>query len=486
MMHDAYVDARERLTVMDGQTLGNNVIALPRADRQRASLPVPVRQRLEGQVQLVAAILVGCATAVLVGAGPAASVGVLAIWSLVHLQTSGAALRPRLPGLGALGRQVVVPFAFIGLAVAVGLLPEAALAPSLLISLAATGALALTRLGLPSRRRPVRVLVVGDRPHLGHAVTTWASRRDITLVGATLFGDRQEHAGTDLDFETFGLPTGRGVDDLAQRVERLGAEAVVVLPSSGIGAADIRRLSWALEGTGATLAVTTELDGVAPHRVAVSSLAGSTLAEIAPSRPALHVRARKAVIDRVGAACRLGLLAPLRGVMVLMVRLESHGPGLFTQTRVGLNGRLFKVYKMRTMCVDAEERKQDLDDIDQGNGVLFKVREDPRITRVGRVLRKTSLDELPQLINVLKGEMSLVGPRPALPEEVAQYDEIARRRLAVRPGITGLWQVSGRSDLDWDTTVALDVRYTDNVTIGDDLRICLRTVRAVTSGRGAY
>ncbi len=379
-----------------------------------------------------------------------------------------------------------MPFAFIGLAVAGGVLPDSVLAPSLLISLAATGALALTLLALPSRRRPVRVLVVGDRPHLGHVVTTWAGRNDITLVGATLLGDRQEHTETDLDFETFGLPTAHGMDDLTERVERLGAEAVVVLSSPGIGSADIRRLSWALEGTGATLAVTTELDSVAAHRVAVSSLAGSTLAEIGPSRPAPLVRGLKSVIDRVGAGFMLVLLAPLLGVMVLLVRLESRGRGLFTQTRVGLNGRPFKVYKMRTMCVDAEELKQDLDDVDEGNGVLFKVREDPRITRVGRVLRKTSLDELPQLINVLKGEMSLVGPRPALPEEVEQYDEVARRRLAVRPGITGLWQVSGRSDLDWDTTVALDVRYTDNVTIGDDLRICLRTVRAVTSGRGAY
>ena len=124
--------------------------------------------------------------------------------------------------------------------------------------------------------------------------------------------------------------------------------------------------------------------------------------------------------------------------------------------------------------------------MDEGNGVLFKVRRDPRITRVGGMLRKTSLDELPQLLNVVRGEMSLVGPRPALPQEVEQYDEMARRRLAVQPGMTGLWQVSGRSDLDWDTTVDLDVTYTDNVTIAEDLRICLRTVKAVTSGRGAY
>ena len=284
----------------------------------------------------------------------------------------------------------------------------------------------------------------------------------------------------------FGLPTGRGVDDLAERVTRLRADAVVVLPSPAIDASALRRMSWALEGTDATLAIKTELQNVSSHRLAVSRIADFTVAEVAPSRAPVHVRAAKALIDRVGGMLLLVLLSPLLVSMIVAVRLESRGRGLFTQTRVGQNGRLFKVYKMRTMCADAEERKQELSEVDEGNGVLFKMRRDPRITRVGGILRKTSLDELPQLLNVVRGEMSLVGPRPALPQEVEQYDETARRRLAVKPGMTGLWQVSGRSDLDWDTTVDLDVTYTDNVTIAKDLQICLRTVKAVTSGKGAY
>ena len=144
------------------------------------------------------------------------------------------------------------------------------------------------------------------------------------------------------------------------------------------------------------------------------------------------------------------------------------------------------MYKFRTMVVDAEAVKVQLASIDEGNGVLFKIRRDPRVTRIGRHLRRLSLDELPQLVNVLRGEMSLVGPRPALPLEVARYDHRAERRLAVRPGLTGLRQVSGRSDLDWEESLRLDLDYTDNVSLGRDLAICASTVRAVATGRGAY
>jgi exopolysaccharide biosynthesis polyprenyl glycosylphosphotransferase len=360
-----------------------------------------------------------------------------------------------------------------------------ALGQALLISLAATVALALATL-LAREDRGVRVLVVGDGPRIGEAALAWAQRRDVTVVGAALLGDGEDPKVAHRLAETFGVPTEVGVADLPERVRRLGVDAVVVCPSPGIDAGDIRRLGWAIEGTRARLAVRTELQGIARHRISVSTLAECPLAEIRPSRAPVHVRSAKAAVDRVAGALLLALVSPLLLALVVAVRLDSRGPGLFTQTRVGQHGRPFKVYKLRTMCSEAEAAKRALADRDEGNGVLFKMRQDPRVTRLGRILRKTSLDELPQLINVVRGEMSLVGPRPALPQEVEQYDEIARRRLAVRPGITGLWQVSGRSDLDWDRTVALDVHYTDNITLVDDLRICLRTVRAVTSGRGAY
>ena len=159
---------------------------------------------------------------------------------------------------------------------------------------------------------------------------------------------------------------------------------------------------------------------------------------------------------------------------------------MFRQTRVGEHGRLFTIYKLRTMTDDAEARRAELVAENEVDGHLFKIRSDPRVTRLGKFLRRSSLDELPQLINVVKGEMSIIGPRPALPDEVAQYDAVTRRRLVVKPGITGLWQVSGRSDLPYDEAVRLDLHYTDNWRLSDDAVIVLRTVGAVGRGNGAW
>jgi lipopolysaccharide/colanic/teichoic acid biosynthesis glycosyltransferase len=169
-----------------------------------------------------------------------------------------------------------------------------------------------------------------------------------------------------------------------------------------------------------------------------------------------------------------------------MIRLAERGPGLFRQTRVGQDGQAFTVYKFRTMVVDAEERKSHLAALNESDGVLFKMRRDPRITPVGAWLRRWSLDELPQLINVLIGDMSMVGPRPALPQEAALYGDHVRRRLAVKPGITGLWQVNGRSDLSWDESVRLDLRYVENWSFVLDLQILWKTASAVFTGSGAY
>ena len=482
MTLNAFLEAHDAAARSDEEALGGNVHALPGAQVSQA-VPVSFGRTLGMLARVVVPISIGAATAMVAGADPSAAVGVLGMWAVVHLRMPAARPRAGVPDLAALTRYVAVPFAFIALAVVVGMLPETSLAPALVTTVASSVALWLTAAILSGRRRATRVLVVGDRQGVGQAAVGWTKRRDLTLVGAALVDDRPDE---DHSLETFGLPTGRGVDDLAERVTRLRADAVVVLPSPAIDGSVLRRMSWALEGTDATLAIKTELQNVSSHRLAVSRIADFTVAEVAPSRAPLHVRAAKAFIDRVGGSLLLVLLSPVLLSMLVAVRLESRGRGLFTQTRVGQNGRLFKVYKMRTMCADAEERKQELSEVDEGNGVLFKMRRDPRITRVGGILRKTSLDELPQLLNVVRGEMSLVGPRPALPQEVEQYDETARRRLAVKPGMTGLWQVSGRSDLDWDTTVDLDVTYTDNVTIAKDLQICLRTVKAVTSGRGAY
>jgi lipopolysaccharide/colanic/teichoic acid biosynthesis glycosyltransferase len=173
-------------------------------------------------------------------------------------------------------------------------------------------------------------------------------------------------------------------------------------------------------------------------------------------------------------------------MLMLLIRLDSPGPALFRQQRVGKHGKLFTCYKFRTMVIDAEARKAELVALNEADGPLFKIRRDPRVTRVGRLLRRSSLDELPQLWNVLSGEMSLVGPRPALPEEVALYEPWHRRRLEVMPGLTGLWQVLGRSNTTFDEMVQLDIYYAENWSVNTDLRILLRTIPAVLSSNGAY
>jgi exopolysaccharide biosynthesis polyprenyl glycosylphosphotransferase len=194
----------------------------------------------------------------------------------------------------------------------------------------------------------------------------------------------------------------------------------------------------------------------------------------------------KELFDRLGAAAALAVLSPVFAAVALAVKLDSPGPVFFHQTRVGRDGRRFDMVKFRTMVVGAERLRADLVDRNEADGLLFKLRLDPRVTRTGRVLRRYSLDELPQLVNVLRGEMSMVGPRPPLPAEVDRYERHVTRRLLVKPGITGLWQVSGRSDLSWEEAVRLDLYYVDHWSPTMDLTIIAKTFSAVLRGSGAY
>jgi exopolysaccharide biosynthesis polyprenyl glycosylphosphotransferase len=203
-------------------------------------------------------------------------------------------------------------------------------------------------------------------------------------------------------------------------------------------------------------------------------------------QPSRGQRMAKAVMDRALGASLLLIASPAILLGMLAVRLDSAGPAIFRQVRIGRDGRPFTMFKLRTMSVDAEQRRDSLLEASTGAGPLFKMEADPRITSVGRVLRRFSLDELPQLWNVVRGDMSLVGPRPPLASEVATYDSMAVHRLHVKPGLTGLWQVSGRSDLSWEQSVRLDLRYVDNWSIGFDLLILWRTAAAVLGARGAY
>jgi exopolysaccharide biosynthesis polyprenyl glycosylphosphotransferase len=191
-------------------------------------------------------------------------------------------------------------------------------------------------------------------------------------------------------------------------------------------------------------------------------------------------------VDRGGAIAALVVLLPLFLALAVWVRLSSRGPALFRQERIGTDGKPFTMYKFRSMYVDAEQRLADLRQLNEGDGVLFKMKDDPRITPAGKWLRRFSLDELPQLINVAIGTMSLVGPRPPLQSEVSQYENDVRRRLLVKPGLTGLWQISGRSDLSWEESVRLDLHYVENWSLALDLVILWKTAFAVLSRKGAY
>jgi exopolysaccharide biosynthesis polyprenyl glycosylphosphotransferase len=280
------------------------------------------------------------------------------------------------------------------------------------------------------------------------------------------------------------LPVFRG-RDLLSLVRDLRADTVAVCGSARAEPAELRRLAWQLEGTGIDLVVAPQLTDVAGPRVHIRPVEGLPLLHVEEPKLSGMAWLFKNVMDRVLSAILLVLLVPVFLVIALMIKIGDRGPVFFKQSRVGREGKVFKVIKFRTMYPDAEERLAQLIDQNESDGLLFKIRDDPRITPIGRVLRRTSLDELPQLINVLKGEMSLVGPRP-LPAEDGDFLGDVRRRLLVKPGITGLWQVSGRSELSWDDAVRLDLYYVDNWSLAFDLVILWRTVGVVLARRGAY
>jgi exopolysaccharide biosynthesis polyprenyl glycosylphosphotransferase len=261
---------------------------------------------------------------------------------------------------------------------------------------------------------------------------------------------------------------------------------VAVCRAPGWGPARLHRLAWDLEGSRTELAVDPGLMEIAGPRMHISPVDGLPLLRLSEPRFSGAAKAVKHTTDKVAAGLLLLLVAPVFLTIALLVKLHDRGPVFFTQERVGTNGRTFRMVKFRSMVTDAEARLAGLAPQNDGAGPLFKMRRDPRVTPVGALLRKYSLDELPQLLNVLNGSMSLVGPRPPLPREVAAYADDARRRLLVRPGMTGLWQVSGRSSLTWEESVRLDLRYVENWSVALDLLIVWKTFGAVLRSRGAY
>jgi exopolysaccharide biosynthesis polyprenyl glycosylphosphotransferase len=283
-----------------------------------------------------------------------------------------------------------------------------------------------------------------------------------------------------------GIPAVSGLGNVVDLVWRMGADTVAVLACPEMSGARLRDLAWALEKSGTDLCVAPALLDVAGPRTTIRPTAGLPLLHMDHPEFSGARQLIKSAFDRAVATSALTLLLPLFLLIAAAIRLSDGGPALFRQTRVGKDGKPFTLCKFRTMVVDAEQHLAELALLNDGDGLLFKMRHDPRITRVGRWLRRHSLDELPQLLNVLAGDMSMVGPRPALPDETNAYGDHVRRRLAVKPGITGLWQVNGRSDLPWDEAVRLDVRYVENWSFVLDLQILWKTWSAVWHGHGAY
>jgi exopolysaccharide biosynthesis polyprenyl glycosylphosphotransferase len=325
-----------------------------------------------------------------------------------------------------------------------------------------------------------KTIVVGDGDAVGQLVNLLRStpHRGMDPVGVCL----PSGSGSPL----VDVPVLGGPDDVLQAVDDTGAHVVAVVSHPDFWGHPLRKLAWALEERDVELIVSPGIVEVAGPRLSIRPIAGLSLLHL--ERPAASggQMLLKAAFDRLLGIAILLLLSPVLLAIAVVVRLTSTGPALFTQTRVGVGGCEFSIYKFRSMVPEAEHQLIDLAHHDEGNGTLFKIRGDPRVTRIGQYLRRYSLDELPQLINVARGEMSLVGPRPPLPSEVAGYCDDAARRLRVRPGMTGLWQVSGRSDLTWEQSLQLDLRYVDNWSMTLDLSILWRTVHAVVRGSGAY
>lgn len=327
-------------------------------------------------------------------------------------------------------------------------------------------------------------VVIGNARAVGDMISEIkrAPEQGLKVVAACVSG--LDLSG-DVPSSVAGVPVFGYPEEAMSAVDLFDADVVAVSSDPDLHGAELRRLAWSLEEREVDLVVSPGLLGVAGPRLSIRPTAGMPLLHV--ERPVMSGarRAVKTLVDRALTVALALVAVPLMVVIAIAIRLDSSGPIFFRQKRVGAQGREFSMVKFRTMCVDAEEKLAALQR-DAGNDVLFKMRHDPRVTRVGRILRRYSLDELPQLINVFRGEMSLVGPRPPLLREVEAYEPDAVRRLRVKPGLTGLWQVSGRSDLTWDESLRLDLWYVDNWNLALDMQILFRTARAVLRGSGAY
>lgn len=348
------------------------------------------------------------------------------------------------------------------------------------------GRLALRRALNSARVRGLlqsHVLLSGSADHIDElaAVITRESWLGYHIVGAI----------TPAADPSLSTPAGIRVvghtDRLGELVQAADVEAVICADGSFHGSRDFRRLAWHLEKGNTQMIVVPTVTDVSAQRLQVRPIAGLSLIYVEQPQAQAATRWGKRLFDILGSSVLIVLSSWMMLAVALAIKINDGGPVFFRQVRVGKDGQHFRCYKFRSMVVDAEKQLATLlEKNESGGDVLFKMEKDPRITPVGHFIRRYSLDELPQFFNVFKGEMSLVGPRPALPSEVEKYEDDVLRRLDVRPGITGLWQVSGRSDLSWEETVRLDLYYVDNWRMMQDAMILMSTAKAVVCSSGAY
>ncbi|AKT51438.1 sugar transferase [Arsenicicoccus sp. oral taxon 190] len=333
----------------------------------------------------------------------------------------------------------------------------------------------------------LRTLVVGDGLTAGAFARELATTRDhgMEVVGMAL-------SSLDVVPMTRGVqvPVWGVLSEIPQMVVDHDVD-VVVVTGGGLSGTSLRRLSWALERTGADLVVSPGMVDTTPSLVTMQPTSGLQLLHWERPSDKFGRGLVKNIQDRSIALLALLAVSPILIATAIAIKLTSKGPVFYTQQRLGQDAEPFTMLKFRSMVVDSDQLraqlvKQHQATTGEGNTVLFKMADDPRVTKVGKIIRRYSIDELPQLINVLRGDMALIGPRPPLAEEAEKYHDKDNRRLRVKPGLTGLWQVSGRSDLDWDQSVNLDLRYVDNWSVGMDMQILLKTARAVIKGDGAY
>ncbi|WP_138416435.1 sugar transferase [Sinomonas gamaensis] len=333
-----------------------------------------------------------------------------------------------------------------------------------------------------------RVLLIGGPDPAKHLHRQLAAHPEAGYlpVGAHLPEVSSHEAKSDPNGGLRVVGRGGSVADVLSAIEESGATTVAITSGAEFDPTHLRQLGWQLAARNIGMIMAPALTDVAGPRIHTQPVAGLPLIHVTTPKLEGSKRFIKRTFDIAVAGILLALLSVPMAVIALLVRAQSPGPALFRQQRVGKAGMTFEMFKFRSMNRDAERQLQGLRTHNEGAGPLFKMKVDPRVTPFGRVLRRYSADELPQLINVLRGEMSLVGPRPPLPAEVASYDDFSHRRLLVKPGITGLWQISGRSDLSWEDSLRLDLYYVENWSMTQDLMILVRTVRAVLRKSGAY